>query len=140
MRLRCVIWLVSAACAVALSGCGDGSEQTSQQALLPRGLATDLAAKSEAIAGALDAGDECGAANLADELKDAVAAAISAGQVPDALQEDLESTAVDLQNSVNCPPPEKHDKGKGEDKGEKKGHDDSTTEGAITLETTTDND
>jgi hypothetical protein len=92
---------------------------------LPRAVANDLAAKSDQIADALDSGDRCGAARLADRLKDAVEAVVSGGQVPPAFQHELEQTATDLQNEVNCEEQKNSDKGKG--KGKKKGHVDETT-------------
>jgi hypothetical protein len=94
---------------------------------MPRAVANDLAAKSDQIADALDSGDLCGAAGLADRLKDAVEAAVSGGQVPPAFQDELERTATDLQNEVNC---EEQKDDKGEDdkgKGKKKGQGDETT-------------
>src|SRR6266511_3919348 len=126
--LRTLLALI--ALGLALAACGGGSEQSSDEQLIPRALASDMAAKSDAIADAIDAGDVCGAAQLADELKDAVDAAVSGGQIPPAYQRDLEETATELQNEVNCEEP----KGKGKGKG--KGHDkkDETT---TTSETTT---
>jgi HPt (histidine-containing phosphotransfer) domain-containing protein len=100
---------------------------------LPRAVASDLAAKSDAIADALGLGDVCTAAGLADQLKDAVDAAVSGGQVPPAYQDELEQTATDLQNEVNC------EEKKHEDRGKKKGHDgdDETTTLGTTVYTTT---
>ena len=101
---------------------------------MPRAVANDLAAKSDQIAAALDSGDRCGAAELADRLKDAVDTAVLGGQVPPAFQDELEQTATDLQNEVNCEEQKKDDKGKGK----KKGHDaDGTTTLGTTLSTTT---
>jgi hypothetical protein len=109
--------------AIALAGCGDSTRTSSQEPALPRAVANDLAAKSDQIADALDSGDRCGAAGLADRLKDAVEAAVSDGQVPPAFQDELEQTTTDLQNEVNCEEKKDDDKGKGE----KKGHGDETT-------------
>jgi len=102
---------------------------------LPRAVANDLAAKSDQIAAALDSGDRCGAAELADRLKDAVDAAVSGGQVPPAFQDELEQTATDLQNEVNCEEKKEGDKGKGK----KKGQGDETTTAMLgtTASTTT---
>ena len=120
--------------AIALAGCGGGSSPTTAQAELPRALADDLASKSDSIADALDAGDQCKAAQLADELKNAVEAAVSGGQVPSAFQGELVRNATDLQNEVNCDEKKEDDKGKGK----KKGHDaDGTTTLGTTLSTTT---
>jgi hypothetical protein len=121
--------------AIALAGCGDSTRTSAEEPALPRAVANDLAAKSDQIAAALDSGDVCGAAGLADRLKDAVEAAVSGGRVPPAFQDELEQTATDLQNEVNCEEQQKQDdKGKGE----KKGHDeDETTTLGTTLSTTT---
>ncbi len=118
--------------AIALAGCGGGSTSpTTAQAELPRAVADDLASKSEAIAEALDAGDTCKAAQAADELKNAVEAALAGGQVPSAFQGELERNAADLQNEVNC---DEH-QGKGKKKGRK--NDDETTTLGTTVGTTT---
>ena len=68
--------------------------------------AEQLAASSDAVADALDAGDVCLAAGRADELLDQVVAAIQAGDVPPRFQEDLTARANELVNTVNCPEPE----------------------------------
>ena len=129
--------------AIVLAACGGGSDTTAAQAAaLPRGVADDLAAKSDEIADALDRGDQCGAAHHADELKDEVEAAVADGRVPAAYQGELERTATELQNAVNCDERGKENKDKDKDqdqdqgKGKKKGHDDTTTLGT-TVSTTT---
>jgi hypothetical protein len=127
--------LAALSLAIALAGCGSSSETSdNEQPALPHALASALADKSDEIASALEGGDACGAAHQADELKAAVDEAISRGQVPAAFREELERTATDLQNEVNCP--EEH-----EDKGKKEGHEDeggeTTTLGTTTLGTTT---
>jgi hypothetical protein len=89
--------------------------------------------RSDGIAEALDAGDECEAARRADELKHAVDDAIARGDVPAPLQGELVRVATDLQNEVNC----EHEEN---DKGEKKGHDkggETTTVETTTMETPT---
>jgi hypothetical protein len=127
--------LAALSLAIALAGCGDSTRTSAEEPALPRAVANDLAAKSDQIAAALDSGDVCGAAGLADRLKDAVEAAVSGGRVPPAFQDELEQTATDLQNEVNCEEQQKEeDKGKGK----KKGHDeDETTTLGTTLSTTT---
>jgi hypothetical protein len=102
---------------------------------LPRAVANDLAARSDQIADALDSGDRCGAARIADRLKNAVDAAVSGGQVPPAFQEELEQTATDLQNEVNCEEQKEDDKGKGKKKGQ--GDETTTTMLGTTVSTTT---
>ena len=115
--------------AITLVACGGSSQTSAGEPALPKAVANSLADKADEIASALETGDQCGAARLADELKDGVEAAVSGGQVPAALSGELERTATELQNEVNCEekPKEEH-----EDKGEKKGHDqhgDTTTLG-----------
>jgi hypothetical protein len=120
--------------AIALAGCGHSTKTSAQEPALPRPVANDLAGKSDQIAEALDSGDVCGAATLADRLKDAVDAAVSSGRVPPAFHDELEQTATELQNEVNCEEQKQDDKGKGK----KKGHDeDETTTLGTTLSTTT---
>jgi hypothetical protein len=120
--------------AIALAGCGGSSNETAQsQPQLPRVVAEDLASKSDAVADALDAGDTCKAAELADRLKDAVEGALAGGQVPTPFQAELERTATELQNEVNCT--EQHGD---EGKGKKKGHGETTsTLGTTSIGTTT---
>jgi hypothetical protein len=137
--LRTLLIVIALGAALASTSCG-GSDQSSAEApRLPRALASDLADTSEAIADALDAGDVCGAADLADQLKDAVDAAVSAEEVPPELRGELEQTALELQNGVNCEAPPEEEQDEGEENGEngqgkKKGHD---KEGTDTLGTTT---
>jgi hypothetical protein len=121
--------------AIALAGCGDSTRTSAQEPALPRALANDLAERSDQIADALDSGDLCGAAGLADRLKDAVEAAVSGGQVPPAFQDELEQTATDLQNEINCEEKKEEDKGKGKKKGQ--GEEPTTTGQGTTLSTTT---
>jgi hypothetical protein len=106
-----------------------------EEPALPRAIASDLASQSDAIADALDDEDVCRAAELADELKDAVDAAVAGGRVPPAFQRELEQTATELQNEVNC---EEHEN-RGKGKGKKKGHDNDgeTTTLGTTVSTTT---
>jgi hypothetical protein len=118
-----------------LAACGGGSSVNAEGPALPRSVADDLAGRSDQIADALDGGDVCGAAHLADQLKDAVDAAVAGGRIPLAFQDELERTASDLQNQVNCEEKKEHEKDKG--KGEKKGHEDETTTLGTTVSTTT---
>jgi hypothetical protein len=124
--------LAALSLAIAVAGCGSSSETTAGQPALTRGLANALADKSDEIAAALESNNECGAARLADELKDAVDVAIANGQVPVPLRGELEWASTDLQNEVNCP--EEHgDKGKGK----KEGHDEGGETTTQSSETTT---
>lgn len=124
--------------AIALAGCGDSTRTSAQEPALPPEVANDLAAKSDQIADALDSGDVCGAARLADRLKNAVEAAVSGGRVPPAFQEELEQTATDLQNEVNCDEQKQDDKGKGKKNGH--GEDETTTLGTTVSTTTGESD
>jgi hypothetical protein len=90
-------------CATVRVGCGGKGEESAPEPTLPRGLASDLASRSDAIADAYAAGDVCGAARQADELLDAVNAAIQEGRVPAELQEPLTATTTELVNEINCP-------------------------------------
>jgi hypothetical protein len=133
--------IVLVAIALAATGCGgerSAETTTPPRPTLPRTVAEDLAARSDAIGAALDAGDVCTAAVRADELQDATVTAINNGQVPQEFQEDLQARANELVNTVNCPAPptttedkegeDGEGKGRGKKKGkEKKGNDDEPT-------------
>ena len=106
MTLRTGIWLAAVASALAFAGCGGGADPEPAAPALPRALAQDLAAQAEQIAETLAAGDVCGAAGQADELKDAATAAVDAGRVPAAMRQELLATVEVLVNEINCPPPE----------------------------------
>jgi hypothetical protein len=125
--------------AIALAGCGSSSETSAGQPALSNALASALADKSDEIASALESGDVCGAAQKADELKAAVDEAISRGQVPAAFRGELERTATDLQNEVNCTE-EHEDKGKGQKKGHENKGGETTTLGTTVSTTTTEGD
>jgi hypothetical protein len=117
--------------AITLVACGGSSQTSAGEPALPKAVANSLADKADEIASALEGGDQCGAARLADELKNGVEAAVSGGQVPAALRGELERTATELQNEVNCEEKPKKEE-EHEHKGEKKGHDkngDTTTLG-----------
>jgi hypothetical protein len=128
------LWL-----AITLVACGGSSQTAAGEPALPETVANSLADKADEIASALEGSDQCGAARLADELKHGVDEAISGGQVPAALTGELERTATELQNEVNCEDKPKEEP-KHEDEGEKKGHDkqdDTTTVEGTTTEGTT---
>ena len=92
---------------LALAGCGGGGGDAAPPPgpALQRATADQLAATSDAIADALDNGDVCGAAGLADQLNDQVIEAINARRIPPVFQEDLQARANELVNTVNCPAP-----------------------------------
>jgi hypothetical protein len=131
-----LLTLIALGAALATASCGGSSQSSADEPRLPRAIASDLAEKSEAIAATLDAGDACGAANLADELKDAVDAAVAAGRISPEFQGELEGTAVELQNGINCTQTPEEDKDEDKDKGKKKGHEDETTTLGETVSTT----
>ena len=115
------------AVAALVAGCGGGKYRTAPPPpKLPASLAEQLAAQSDDVAGRLDAGDGCGALASARELRRLTIAAINAGRVPAALQEQLSAAANDLTVRIACAPPpaqqpqpvqEEHDKDKHKHKG-----------------------
>jgi hypothetical protein len=90
---------------LALAGCGGGVDEATTEPTLPAGLAQDLADQADAIALAYESGDECGAAQQADVLNQAVIEAVNGGKVPAELQESLQGTTNKLVNEINCPEP-----------------------------------
>ena len=113
--------LASLALVLGLAGCGGATPQTESSAI-PRSAANKLAAQSESIAAAWEAGDICGAAQKADDLMHAVDDAIASGEIPAAYQDELEAAAVNLQNTANCTEEAGEDE-HGKDKDKAKGHD-----------------
>jgi len=138
--MRLFIGLAALAVVLGAVGCGSGSgsSQGDTTAAIPSSVASDLAAQSESIASALDAGDECGAAQQADDLRHAVEDAVAAGEIPAAYQDELEAAVENLQNTANCTEEGDEDKehGKGKAKGHDK-HDEGVTITTDTLGTTT---
>lgn len=134
--------LAPLALVLALAGCGGGTPRQTDSSAIPHSVANRLAAQSEAIVAAWDAGDTCGAATKADDLKDAAEKAIAAGEIPAAYQDDLESAVVNLQNTANCVQDhggedDDHGKDKGKGKGPDKQDDESLTITTDTIGTTT---
>ena len=126
--MRFSIALATLAVVLGAAGCG-GASSSETQSSIPESVAGRLAAQSESIAAALEAGDDCGAAQQADDLRHAADKAISTGQVPAAYQDELEAAVRSLQDAVNCAPSKDSqgdengkDKGKRHDK-----HDDGLT-------------
>jgi hypothetical protein len=131
--------LASLAVVLALAGCGGATPTQTESAAIPHSVADRLAAQSESIAAAWEAGDTCGAAKQADDLKHAADDAIRAGDIPAAYQDELESAIVNLQNTANCTEEGDEDeqgKGKGKAKGHDK-HDEGVTITTDTVGTTT---
>jgi hypothetical protein len=113
------------AVAFCLTGCGSGSgHRVAPQPKLPAPVASALASWSDEVAQALAGGDQCRALSLAQQLQRETIAAINAGRVPGAFQEQLGSTVGDLISRIECVPPVKppespKHKGKGKKKHEK---------------------
>jgi hypothetical protein len=109
---------------LAACGSGGGGQDQPQRERMSAATANKLAVASEQIADDLDAGDTCTAAAHADDLNDEVESA----EIPADIRPEVESTATELVNEVNCPPPPepekkpKEDKPKGEDHGDEHGH------------------
>jgi hypothetical protein len=110
------------AVALCLAGCGSGSERrVAPQPKLPAPVASALASRSDEVAQSLAGGDDCRALTLAQQLQDETIAAINAGRVPGAFQEQLSSTVGDLVSRIQCVPAAKpRDNGKHEGKHKKK--------------------
>jgi hypothetical protein len=136
---RFATWLAAAGCALALAGCGGGSEVTPSEPAIPAPVADDLASQSDAIAASLEGGDVCGAAQQADALNDSVNNAVQNGQIPRVLQGELQKVVAELVNTVNCEEPKEEDEEKGNGKGKGKDKDDEAvvTDTTITVGTTT---
>jgi hypothetical protein len=107
-----------------LGGCGSGgAARVSPPPKLPTTLAAALAARSDAVAGAIAAGDACRASTLARTLQQQTIAAINRGQVAGPLQEPLQATVNDLVERIGCaevpvaPPARQKHHGKGKHKG-----------------------
>jgi hypothetical protein len=114
-----------------LAACG-GENASQSRTGIPADVAARLASQSDAIAASLEAGDECGAAHEADDLRSAAEQAVARGSVPAEFRDELEAAVSALQNDVNCPAPEQMDEDNG--KGKKKGH---RKHGSTTTSTTT---
>jgi len=116
------------AVALCLSACG-GTKRAPPPPppTLPRPLATALAARTDAVATALAAGDSCRALTLARQLQREAIAAINTGRVPGPFQENLSGAVNDLTARVTCIPPspapakKEHGHGKHEKRGKKHG-------------------
>jgi hypothetical protein len=119
------------AAALFLAGCGsDGKRDVAPPPTLPRQLAVALADRSDELARALDAGDECRALALAEQLRQQTIAAINTGRIPSVFQETLLDRVNGLPTRIRCVPPpavveepdKKDDEGKRDHGKGKKGH------------------
>lgn len=118
----------AAAVALCLSACGGAKQSAPPQPSFSRSLASSLAAKSDAVASALAAGDSCRALTLAQRLQRQTIGAINSGRVAPALQEQLSSAVNELVVRVRCvpppaPAPPEKEHGHGKHKGHGKKHD-----------------
>jgi hypothetical protein len=95
----------AAAAALCLSACGGAKDKAPPPPAFPRSLATALAARSDAVAEALTAGNSCGALALAQQLQRQTIAAINERRVPPGLQEQLSGAVNELVARVTCIPP-----------------------------------
>ena len=88
---------------LAVAGCG-GEESRQQQPLppFPAPLASELAGRADAVAARLEANDPCGARAEAKALQADTIAAINAGRVPAAYQEELGAAVSSLLGSIEC--------------------------------------
>jgi len=130
--------LASLAAVLTLAGCGGATPTETESAAIPRSVADRLAAQSESIAAAWEAGDTCSAAQQADDLRHAADDAIRAGDIPAAYQDDLESAVVNLQNTANCTVEGDEDEhGNDKPKDEPKPEDDDKHDEGVTITTDT---
>ncbi|HEX9378526.1 MAG TPA: hypothetical protein VF872_02945 [Gaiellaceae bacterium] len=97
------------AAVLCLAGCGGGGSEhrAAPQPRLPQPVAAALASRSDEVARALSAGDPCRALSVALQLQRETVAAINAGRIPGAFQEQLGSTVGDLVSRLQCVPVEK---------------------------------
>jgi hypothetical protein len=98
--------------------CRGSGETAPADQRLPRALAESLAAKSDAVATRLDAGDSCGAAEEATSLQEAALAAIADGDIPSAFEAELEANVTELAGQIRCEEDDEHPgRGKGKGRG-----------------------
>lgn len=114
--------IAALAAAVCLAGCGSGpTQRAAPPPKLPAPVAASLAARSDEVARALAAGDDCRASSLAQQLQQETLASINTGHVPAPFQEHLASAANDLVSRIRCvPPAEPKDRGKHKGREKKK--------------------
>jgi hypothetical protein len=91
--------------ALAVGGCG--GQGATPPARLPHALGVRLAGSASAISASLTRGDACAAARQERQLRQAVAAAVAAGEVPMALRGPLSDSVRSLAGEIRCvgPPP-----------------------------------
>jgi outer membrane murein-binding lipoprotein Lpp len=107
--------------ALVLAGCGSGEQRrAAPQPKLPRAVATQLAARSDRVAAALDGGNGCGARVEAERLQRDTVKAINDRRVPGPFQEHLGAAVNDLVSRIQCTPPA--DDSETDKPGKRKGH------------------
>jgi outer membrane murein-binding lipoprotein Lpp len=132
IRRRLLVLAAAASVLLLLGGCGADSpkEQTAPRPKLSAALGAELADKAELVAIRLEASDEAGAKQLAEELRRVVEESIAAGAVPRALRLELTSSVRELEASIQVPagpPPKKSEEKRkhGHEEGEEEhGHED----------------
>ena len=105
-----------------LSACGGGHQRATPPPTLSRSVAQALAARADAVAAALAAGDSCQASTLARRLRQDTTSAINSGRVATALQEPLSGAVNDLVGRVVCVPPPSPPAEKEHGRGKHRGH------------------
>ena len=88
---------------VGLAGCGGGSS-TGGEVRIPAGVAAELAARSETVAGFLDAGDSCGARREALALAGAIRRAVDAGTLSPVVAREVKPAVAGLIDGIVCEP------------------------------------
>ena len=86
---------------VGLAGCGGGSS-TGGEARIPAGVAAELAARSEMVAGLVDAGDSCGARREALALAGAVRRAVDTGTLSLIVAREVKPAVAELIDGIVC--------------------------------------
>ena len=100
-----------------LAGCGASNNHPAAPPKLPASVATELAARSDQVAAALDQGNSCQALDSANALQQDTIRLINEGRVQGPFKEELSSTVSDLAARITCVPPAKDNgKHKGRDK------------------------
>ena len=136
--------------AFAITSCGGEEGGREAAPAIPRDVAEQLAAQSLDVAEALESGDACGAAELADSMRASARRAIQRGQVPAPLASELERAVARLTRQIECvtspneeepepgdAPPGEDDDGDGGDATTSTTADTTTTEPTTTVEDTT---
>ena len=128
---------LTACSALVLAGCGGGSasvdEQKDASPRIEKGVATELAARSDEVARLLASGDDCGAMAESGRLRDELTRAINRGVIPEVYLEDLSGAVNEIQARIppcqmptpqptTQPPPPPADEDNGQAKKHEDGH------------------